>query len=1496
MQRPVALTHPQKRIWYLEKINPNTAMHNIGGTLRVRASLDYELLAEAVRHLQRQQQSLRIRLVEEHGDAAQSAVEGAEQEIPFFDFSREEDPEAAYQRWLEEEFARPFELAGGLLCHFATFRLSAAEGGVLAKFHHLIADGWSIKVAVEGVLANYTRLQQGEPAADETHAYTDFLEREQAYLQSERCQKDRAYWTELFADLDGLAHLRKSAADTAGSRLAFDLEGAASEAIRAFCEQARCSYNTFFTALMLIYLNRTTGQEDLVLGVPVLNRSGQKEKAILGMFTSTMPFRAQVPDAGTFLEFLRAVDKQLRNCLLHQRYPYDLLAQDLELKRNGYDSLFQVCVNYYNNSFRNDFGGSKAELYEMYSGHQTYALQLVVKEWSDSGQITLAYDYKLADYTAEQIAQMHRHLLGLALQVANQPQEEVGRLQLLTEQELQEIAAWNDTAAPYPKEQTIAELFAQQAARTPDRIAVCDGERTLTYRELDEQANSLAHTLRQKGVGPSVLVGLLAEHSPEMLVGLFAVLKAGGAYVPLDPESPVERNQTILADAAPELVLSNCRERLPLHWPGEWIDLQEAANYAPDSTAPEKPSGPHDPVYVIFTSGSTGKPKGTVIEQQGLVNYVWWAKRAYIRHEDEAFALYSSLAFDLTVTSIFTPLLSGNPVLIYRDDQPEFVLYRLLRENRTQILKLTPAHLALLQDFDASGSVLKRLIVGGEALKTSVARQAEELFAGVEIYNEYGPTEAVVGCMIHRFDAEADRGADVPIGRPIANAGIHILDRQMQPQPPGAAGELYISGDGLARGYLNRPDLTAERFVTAPGSSTRLYRTGDRAKRSANGDIEYLGRLDHQVKINGYRIELGEIESLLLAHPGVQEAAVLDLEQEDGRRFLCAYVAADPGIAPLQLRQHLSRSLPSAVIPAQFVAVERLPLTRNGKIDRAALPTPASITPAGQAAAQDVSQLQQEVLAIYRRVLGAPDMGLDDLFYSMGGDSIKAIQIAAKLPELGYTVKVKDLLGCETVRELSALLEQHAASHFADQSLRTGEVGITPIQSWFGDQNFAAPGYYNQSLFLTLKQRVERQEIERALHALVVRHDALRLTVAPATGALFYNELHATPHLSVAVTNLSGLTQEGQHKLIGEQALASKSSFDLSADLLLAACLFERSDAPQQLLLTAHHLVVDGVSWRILLGDFVTALEHIRAGQPVELPPKTHGMQEWAEALAAYARQDSLLQETPYWEQALQPVRPFPVDFDHGEHLVEHSNTIGVALPADVTSLLLSAANDPYSTKPHELIIAALAAALGTFSGGDAVLLELEGHGREELGELDLSRTVGWFTTMFPVRLPVHGGDTREQIRAVKETLRRVPHNGFGYGVLRHLTDELQAAHQPPQPIRFNYLGDFDASFDNEWLAWSGGADETSESAPQNALTALLDINAYVAKGQLHMAVTYSRHHFQDATAERLLAGIREELQKVLDHCTKKGDDVEFTPSDFELAELSQDLLDDLFS
>lgn len=1484
------LTHPQKRIWYIEKINTNSQLHNIGGCMKINEKIDIKCMEKAFNIIIKNNEGLRLRFTEIENEPFQYVEEYQYENIDFIDFSNYENPEEQRKSWLKGLFEKSFELNNSRLYYFCMYKVSEKEYGALIKIHHGICDGWSVTLIQNQLCEIYSKLMNNEDiSTDEFHSYIEFIKEEQEYINSDRFIKNKNFWKERFQELPE-EFLYNTSTSLEGGRSCFYIDSALSKKIKGFTNDKKYSLSTFFTAVTLIYINKSINKKDLVIGMPVFNRTNKSQKGMVGMFTSTLPFRFKLDTELNIENLIKQINRELKLSLVNQRYPYDLLVQDLELNKAGYDSLFKMSVNYYNSKYASEINGVKTEIEEYYCGNQSYSLQLIVKELEQE-KIELNFDYKTLEYTENQIKVMYETIINIIKQIIRDESITINDIKLINEEERNyKIYDLNDTACAYPKK-TVYELFEAQAKKIPHKVAVELKDGIITYEELNEKANQMANFLLEKGVHKQSIVAIMVTHSAELLISILGVLKAGAAYLPIDAGYPIERVNYMLEDSKSSLLLINFKWEEAVNFNGKIIDVREIELSLYSKEVSAKAGELSDLAYIIYTSGSTGKPKGAMIEHQGLTNYICWANKVYLKGDKEVMALYSSISFDLTVTSIFTPLISGNRILIYESDEREFVLYRILRENKATVVKLTPAHLTLLKDRDNRSSRIKRFIVGGEDLKAALAKEVYNSFGkNIEILNEYGPTETVVGCMIYKYDEEKDKGVSVPIGYPADNVQIYILDNNLEAVPTGFVGEMYISGDGVCRGYLNREELTKERFIENPFiKGKRMYKTGDTARYLANGAIEYIGRIDNQVKIRGHRIEIGEIERYLLENEFIKDAVVAVKEDFSGNKLLNAYVVVRKELADSELKEWLLKFLPKYMIPANFVFMDKLPLTINGKVNHALLPEP--IIPEKEFVKYK-TPVEKELVKAMEEILGIENISMKDNYYQLGGDSIKAIQIASMLKNRGLELKVKDILACESIEEIAAITEESKQLITVYQEKVQGEIESTPIVEWFLMQSFKNPNRYNQYVLLEYKGALEVNKVRTAVIKLIEQHDGLRINYDRKANKLYYNDKTLNSSSIVKHFDLTQYSFEEQKEKIKNIIDEINAAFNIETGILFNAAIFDLGQERQELLFTAHHLIVDGVSWRIILEDFFTVLKQLESNEDIKLPMKTHSFKAWAEALKEYGRNE-FEEEKAYWQSISGQAPAFPSDYHSEEDLMQTAEVMVCELTEDALNDLTTKVHEVYNLELNEALIIALVITLKAFANEKDIVIELERHGREAINDyIDVSRTVGWFTSMYPAYFSIDDKNFESCIKSLKEQYRNIPEKGFNYSILKYLKKELTGREN--RHIRFNYLGNFDSLIDKKSLNLSN-IKFSLDSSKENALTALIDIDAMIINKKLKLSFTYSRNRFEEETMQRFINSYLDTLRLMLEECADK-DYREFTPSDFAAADISQEDLDFLFN
>ncbi len=1511
------LSNPQRRIWYTELVNENKDMSNIAYLVELKGEYDLDKLSRAIRLVVEANSSLRLRFKyadEDRSDMLQYIPEYEEIDVVRIEAAGEDE----LFREIETLHRRRFDVPGRDLCAFAVYSIEGKRFGFFQKAHHLVADGISANNVAREVIETYRNMDAPdfEPVKKE-YAYTDFLEDEKEYIAGEKYKKSKAYWAQRFQDFQGEDITFKSNKSQLNTfevnRGSFKLPRELAQCFGEYNKKNRISNFALFMAGLGIYFNRFYNHDDMVIGMPVHNRNKKYFRDMVGMFVSTLPFRMKFEDDWTFDDLIAYVKKGLWDGLKNQAYPFNHLVKDLKEMNIATDGLLNVQLIELPGGM-DDVIESRYFFSTQYN-ISTLSLYLNQQTKKELDVLEVAIDYHGDVFDEQEIAYLFKRLLVILEQGVKSPEKKLSELSLLDEPEYRELTEeLNATGADFPGDQTIPEIFARRVAKNPGKIALeYDGE-TVTYDQLNILTDKIAVRLRTAGVGPDSIVGILCERSIEAVVSILGILKAGGAYLPIDPAYPEDRKKYIIENSGTKIlilekVLEQQEREVLQGIPGLEVIVADATEMTEQTVVldfQEPGITGKNLAYVIYTSGTTGKPKGTLLTHRNALNYVWWGERMYVKGEEVRFPLFTSLSFDLTVTSVLIPLLTGNGIVIYRDYDQGLLIEKVVRDNKANIIKLTPSHLKIVKELKCDVSSIRRFIVGGEELKTDTAREIDDYFSGnVDICNEYGPTEATVGCMIHVYDKSVDTGIAVPIGKPADNVKIYILDKEKRMLPLGVIGEIYIGGEGVARGYLKNRPLSDERFVDNPFvPGEKMYKSGDLGRWNLDKVLEFYGRCDEQVKIRGFRIEPGEIEKRLLEIEEIKDAVVVVTEDKAAQKSLCAYMVPKDGQEVLDpetgerldtraVRRVLGENLPDYMVPSFFVELEKIPLTNNGKVDKRALPEPRAQVKTGAGSdTVPAGEMEQGIKKIWSDVLGV-EVAMGDNFFEMGGDSIKAVQIASRMNDMDLSVNVKDILGFQTIEQLVLNVDFHKERRTYEQGPLEGKKEASPIESWFFERGFKNPNYFNQSALLEFSGDIDTAVLVKCFNRLIKHHDGLRLNVEPGVGTFFYNNEHLKKDVVIEEFEIADDGGTAWHEKVRELGVRVKSSFDIEQSLLIKPAVIRLTSGKHLLLITAHHLVIDGVSWRLLLEDLFKIYQGISKGEDVVLSDKTGSLTDWRGQLEEYAGREELNEEIPFWNEAM--ACDFSLSGNKGEGgigTVADRAKVGFEFDLEKTEVLVSGSRKTFNSDVEVLLVTALSKALGEYTGRDRLVLELENHGRH-LEEVDLARTIGWFTAMYPMLVTLDKDDLVGRIKSVKEQLRGVPGNGIGYGVLKYISGKLPAEYR--SQVRFNYLGQFDQEVSNEIFGYSEIL--TGEDiAMGNALSTVIEVNCMLMQGRLVFDMFYSRKVFDGDNIEgSLLKRIQSALEEMIKYFSGSEDEVHFTSSDFDTVDLDDDDLDALF-
>ena len=1522
------LSYGQKGLWLMYQIAPESVASNCHSTVKITSPLNINQWQSAWQKIIQRHSTLRTTFETRNGEPIQ--IVHPEMKIPLNIINASNWTKQKLKEELISVYNTVFDLENGPNLKVYLFQRSASEFIQVIICHHIISDMWSADI----ILKDMERFYHGDNNV-EGYQYQDFVQWQSEMINSARGEKLWQYWQKELSGQLPILNLpidkpRPQILTYRGDTYTFKLDQNLISQLKQMQKQEGYRrYNLLLAAFFILWF-RYSNQEDILIGTAMLGRSGKKWfKEIFGYFTDPAVIRCNLLGDLTFKEFLTQVNRKVYNALKYHDYPFSLLTKQLEVEPDSSrNPIFQVSFVWKNHYWyeKATKPGQKEERslpmqpYAVELGGQgagMFDLGLQVQEVDDS--LLLHWQYSTDLFNLDTIKRMAEHYHVLLSAIMTNPEVKISHLPILTEKEKHQLLVeWNDTQVDYPQDKCIHQLFEDQVEKTPDAIAVIYEDQTLTYRELNEKANQLGHYLHKLGVKPETLVGICLERSLEMIIGILGVLKASGVYVPFDTLWPPKRITKILNQANIKILLT--QENLANNFNQEEILLisvdeksKEIAKFSPHNLS--SPVQPDQLAYVIFTSGSTSEAKGVSIRHRSVINLLKALKKAIYKEDYSQYpqrvSLNGSFAFDTSVKQIIQ-LLHGHTL----DIIPERIrfegeaLLSYLSRRRINIFDCTPSQLKLLVKIGLleNPNAPKCILVGGEPIDESLWLNLSKAKHS-RFYNVYGPTECTVDVTVRKIDETIVKPI---LGRPIANTKIYILDQNLQLLPIGVAGELHIGGAGLARGYLNRPKLTTEKFIDNPFGEGRLYKTGDLARYLPDGNIEFLGRIDNQVKIRGFRIELGEIEANLTQHPHIKEAIVIASENPQGNKYLTAYVIAKneklvvtPKIE--EIRQFLAASLPEYMIPSGFIFLESFPLTTNGKIDRKSLPKSNLEQNRDQEFVAPRNETERILVSIWQDVLGLKKVSINDNFFKIGGDSIINLQVVFRAKEQGIQITPKQIFQHKTIAELALVAETETLiSKQNKQAMVTGFVPLTPIQHRFLRQNWSEPHHFNQSVVLKLNGDVSEDLLSQSISKLLEHHDALRLRfISSETGWQQINQ-EVDNIVPFEVIDISLIPHLNQSKALTEIANTQQASLNLSQGPIMKVVLFNRGKGLEKLLLIIiHHLAVDGVSWRILLEDLWQAYQQLEKGEKIQLPAKTTSFRDWSIWLNEYANSSAeIRKELKYWlKLSASEVKSLPKDqnFALASNLVATEEQLSSSLTSENTLALLQEVHEAYNTQINDILLTALALTINQWTGQRQILIDLEGHGREELSEaLDLSRTVGWFTSIFPVCLQI--SDQEElgaTIKSIKEQLRAIPRRGIGYGILRYLNHDreiqTQLATLPSPEIVFNYLGQFEAnqSLNNRWKLEikTIGANRSRDGYRSH----LLSIDALVIEGKLQVTWSYSRNFHNCSTIEMLSNQYLENLKLLISHCLS-SESGGYTPSDFPEIDLDQQELDELLN
>ncbi|WP_187441329.1 non-ribosomal peptide synthetase [Bacillus pumilus] len=1471
------VTSAQKRLFVLEKMTDAEQSYHMPAALKLEGAFDEKRFKKAIEQLVDRHEAFRTSF-----DFVQNEpVQRIETNI-CLDIENIEGNGRDIQE-LMNDFIRPFDVGKAPLLRVGLVTVSVNVHYLLIDMHHIISDGASVGILIEELSALY----RGETLEELPVQYKDYAVWSKSETFAAKKEAEEAFWLEqLQGELPVLAlpeDLPRPKVQTfAGDRVSFTIGGALKTKLD---ELVRALNSTTYTVLLTCYstlLSKLSRQEDIIIGSPIAGRTHPDIQSVIGMFVNTLALRTKPAGHQTVAEFATNVHQLVLEANEHQLYPFEELVDQVQTVRDtSRHPIFDVVFSMENADIR-DLSMDGLHIIPQPFDENIAKFDLTLTGNESTDHIELVFDFNSSIFKQSSIEKWKEYFLHLLEQMVSAPDQSLNQMQLLSpKQQKKLLREWSGTVLEIPSDQTVHALIEAKAYQAPYQKAATFCGTSWTYEELNHRANTVASRLISNGIKRGDRVGILTRPSLDMTAAVLGVLKSGAAFVPIDADYPAQRIAYMLEDCGAEVLLMQKGLTAPSSFTGHVLLIEDAVEgEAQEIQVHMKPT---DLAYMIYTSGTTGQPKGVMVEHQSLVNLAFWHNDAFRVTNADRTAKYAGFGFDASIWEMFPTWIAGAELHIIEEAiRLDMIKLNAYFNDENITVAFLPTQLCE-QFMSMDNHSLRYLLTGGDKLK-----QVKPV--PYKLVNNYGPTENTV--VATSGIIEPDQGT-LPIGTAIANTRFYIMGSLYDLSPPGVPGELVIAGKGLARGYWNLPEETNKRFVPDPFyPGERMYRTGDLVKWTSDGELIYLGRKDHQVNIRGFRIELSEIEAQLLALSEVKEAVVTTVKDASDQDALAAYVTTENETE--DLKESLKRTLPDYMVPSWIIKLDQLPMTANGKVDLKALPAPdmEADQTAYEAPRNEVETL---LCGIWEDVLGVSQVGIHDHFFFLGGDSIKGIQMASRLTQAGWKLDMKLLFQYPTIAELHPYIEE-ADQMTADQSPVEGEVILTPIQRWFFERNFTSQHHWNQSVMLHAPNGLDEAIVQQVLEQLMTHHDALRIVYPLEEGRIIQRHQGVKENkVAVDVMEVQGeLSQQIQQ--VEKLANEVQASISLAKGPLVKPAIF-RTDQGDHLLLAVHHLVIDGVSWRIFLEDFMALYEQVKRGEVLTLPEKTHSFQEYAQKLTEYAMSDELLSERAYWKKVLaHSVAPLQKDHVTDDQRMLHTETIRFTLTEEETRSLLTDVHEAYQTEINDILLTALGLSMKEWTGETRHFIHLEGHGREDiLPGVNVSRTIGWFTSMYPVLLDMsHAGDLSYQIKHLKEEIRHIPNKGIGYGIFKYLTPDKMKdgiSFELAPDISFNYLGQFDEQVGGELSrsTWHAGQSLSPEAEKPHAL----DIVGFVEQAMLHVAISYHQLEFEDRTMEQFKDLLEKNVKVLISHCLSQ-EETQMTPSDVGDEDLTMDELEKL--
>jgi amino acid adenylation domain-containing protein/non-ribosomal peptide synthase protein (TIGR01720 family) len=1475
VDQPAVLSFAQQRLWLLHCLDPENPNYNLFGAVRLTGNLDVAVLKKVIETLVDRHQVLRTHFSGDSENVVQVVGSSCVIPLPVEDLTQAPNSEALIQVQAEQFMLVPFDLTSGPLFRLKLLQLSDNQYVLLMAFHHIVADAWSLSVMIKEISILYKDYKKGQKSSLSALPiqYKDYALWQRQWLQGSVYEEQLEYWRTQLKDVPTQLNLpidfpRPEKSGLNGKVISLPLSQELSGTILKKCQANSITPYMLLLAIFQVLLHRLSGQQHICVGSSIATRPRPETENLIGFFVNTLVMHTDFSANPTVEKLLSQVRTHVLDAISYQDLPFDKLVEELRPERlQSQHPFFQVLFVMQNAPVSSlQLPEISLETINSERRFARFDLSLRVSEANATAGFELSLEYNADLFKAETAHRLLKGYVTLCDAIVSASKRRISELQIWTDSTFQASLA-NQKQAVTPT--MWLDKITEQTQRHPKTVALRENTLTLSYQQLKRQSDQLAIMLIDKGVAIESAVGIYADRGIVAVTAMLAIAKAGGFFVPLDPDWPQARSHQVIADANIRWVVCDTNERIKvLENSVEILHCTAESLAVPNDKYPKLPSiHPQQLAYVIYTSGSTGEPKGVAISHQSLSHYIENILTRLDLNEESSFGWFSGISADLGYTSVWGALCSGRSLQVFNQDQAYNAesWSQLMANTPVSVIKIAPSHLKAL--WAQTGNPISllpttTLILGGESLDAELVTRLHSIKPALKLLNHYGPTETTIGVSSAQVNPLSD---GYPIGMPFDGVDSYVMDAYAQSLPDGLAGELFLGGASLARGYLGKPAQTAEYFVPHPyRTGERLYRSGDRVRKQQNG-LHFIGRVDGQISLHGYRIEPAEVEMALRHMPGIADVAVI-IENNQGKKQLIAYLLAENNaeIAPQTMRAQATELLPTYMVPAQWRVVKAFPLSATGKIDKHLLTKLEPIQFASKADESVQSDIEQQLTLIWQDVLKLETIGRHDEFFALGGDSILGLQVVARAKRAGLSLTPKLLFDTPTLAALGAVLEnakklKTTANPVSEQLA----IPLTPIQHWFFEQQLVNRAHWNQSLLLAVNQPLSIDKLREAVTKLIAHHDSLRLSFQQTSQGWqqCYQPLNSIDVANcVHYIDLNSISDgDERSRLIETQCASLQNSFKLNQPPLFCMAYFDLGEHEAgRLFIVAHHLLVDGVSWRILLDDIASLYENESLGS------KTSSYQSWAKALQDHASGTELSEQRTTWN-ALPSVKPLPRDHE-GINTQSSSASISLSLTENETAQLLALTNTVLDFRIDEVLLTALSTALCQWTAQAGIIIECEGHGRELASNpIDVSRTVGWFTSRYPIYIASSSADEIKHLRAVKAQLRDI--RGIEYGLLRYLSPPSKAlGEQIDAEISYNYLGQIDKGMQS--TLWSKASESAGHQRdPQSLRPRILVVNAQISNDCLTLNWLYSEQIHQQKTIARIAEQSMTKIRTLLQAC-----------------------------